>query len=348
MLYLILSSVIVAVLTLLSAQPTYVINGQVRDNTGKPARGVRVCALAEDCDPTKPGAIPCALSDLHGKFTITVNKASKYKLTYGDSATGHWGTLLPFFRQPSGSLPEVMLGDHNVTASITLSMLPKNGLLVGKSVDTQTGLPIESVELILCHVANPEICWRTNAKSADGKFTVPTPHVPFTLRIKAIGFNDWLAPNGEQQETPITVSPETQAELSVFLNRTEASAGRAISETEKQIGVNLTAPVQLSPANDSVFDHYPRLTKLEWSSVEGAVSYTVEVDYCEGGRRKKPVCLSPQPLILMINPATSGIVSTRYEFNFVGAQPGRWRVWALDKEGREGFKSPWRSFVYLR
>ena len=32
---------------------------------------------------------------------------------------------------------------------------------------------------------------------------------------------------------------------------------------------------------------------------------------------------------------------------FVGAQPGRWRVWAVDKEGREGFKSPWRLFVYL-
>jgi len=34
------------------------------------------------------------------------------------------------------------------------------------------------------------------------------------------------------------------------------------------------------------------------------------------------------------------------EFSFVGAQPGRWRVWAVDKEGREGFKSPWRRYVY--
>lgn len=48
------------------------------------------------------------------------------------------------------------------------------------------------------------------------------------------------------------------------------------------------------------------------------------------------------------NPPASGIVSTTYEFEFVGAQRGRWRVWALDKEGREGFKSAWRSFVYLQ
>ena len=113
-------------------------------------------------------------------------------------------------------------------------------------------------------------------------------------------------------------------------------------------GVNLAAPVQLSPANDTVFDHYPRLTKLKWSPVEGAASDSIEVDYCDGRQRQKPVCVNPQPLRMTNNPATSGIVSTTYEFFFVGAQRGRWRVCALDKVGREGFKSPWRSFVYLQ
>lgn len=349
MLYLILSSVIGAVLTLLAAQPTYIIDGQVQDNAGKPACGVRVCALADDFDPTKPHVvIPCALSDSQGKFAITVNKASKYILVYDDTANGRWSTYLSFFRQPSAPMPEVMLSNDNVRASITISMLPKNGLLVGKSVDTRTGLPVESVEFILCHAANPEICWRINAKNSGGNFTVPAPHVPFTLKIKAIGFDDWLGPNGEPRETPITVAPETKAELSVFLTRTDAAAAKSISETEKLTGVNLAAPDQLSPAKDTVFDRYPRVTKLKWSPVEGAVSYSVEVDYCAGGMRKKPVCVNPQPLKLTNNPPTSGILSTTYEFEFVGAQPGRWRVWALDKEGREGFKSPWRSFVYLR
>src|ERR671912_446819 len=130
MLYLFLSSVIVAVLTLLTAQPTYIINGQVQDHTGKAVCGVRVCALAEDFDPNKPNvAIPCALSDSQGKFTITVKKTSKYKLVYDDSTNGRWSTYLSFFRQPSAPTPEVMLDDDNVTASITISMLPNNGLL---------------------------------------------------------------------------------------------------------------------------------------------------------------------------------------------------------------------------
>ncbi|HSE15702.1 MAG TPA: hypothetical protein VLB46_01535 [Pyrinomonadaceae bacterium] len=347
--YLILSSVIVAALTLHVAQPAYTIIGQVQDNTGKPACGVMVCALAEDFDPGKPNIfIPCAYSDPQGKFAIAVSNAGKYKLVYSDGGNGHWPTHFPFFRHPSAPLPEVMLGDDNVTASITISMLPRNGLLVGKSVDIKTGLPVESVEFILCHAANQEICWRTDAKNAGGNFTVPAPHVPFTLKIKANGFDDWLGPNGGPKESPITVAPETNSELSVFLNRTEASKGRAISETEKLSGVNLAAPVQLSPANDTVFDHYPRRTPLKWAPVEGAVSYTVEVDYCDGRYRTRPVCINPKPLKIRTNPATAGIVSTTYDFDFVGAQRGRWRVWALDIEGREGFKSPWRSFVYLQ
>ena len=348
MLDLIFSSVLAAVLTLFAPQPAYLIDGQLQDNAGKPACGVRVCALAEDFDPSKPNVvIPCSISDSQGKFAITVNKASKYRLVYDDSVHGHWATFQPFFRA-SSPLPEVVVGEHNVTASITFSMLPRNGILAGKSVDTKTGLPVEDVEFVMCHAANPEICWRTNAKRSNGIFLVPAPHVPFTLRIKAAGFDDWIGPNGEAKEAPITVASGGIAELSVFLKRTEAAAETSISDSEKVTGVNLAAPNQLFPGSRTVFEHYPRRTTLKWSPVEGAVSYSVEVDYCEGGKNNRSVCVNPQPLRLTNNPPMSGIANTTYEFEFVAAQPGRWRVWALDKDGREGFKSPWRVFIYLR
>ena len=112
--------------------------------------------------------------------------------------------------------------------------------------------------------------------------------------------------------------------------------------------MHLPAPVQLSPAEGAVFDHYPRVTKLSWSPVEGAVSYAVEVDSCAGGVKDKQACLNPQPLRIKSNAPTSGIVNTAYEFTFGGMQTGRWRVRAVDKEGREGFKSSWRQFIYLR
>jgi hypothetical protein len=349
MINLISASLIAALISLFSAQSNYIITGQVNDNTGKAVCGVRVCAFAADFDRAKPSVVvPCALSDERGQFTIVVNEASTYKVSYDYSARGFYPPSNAFFRQPSTPIPEVVLDDANVRAWVTISMLPKNGLLVGKSVDAKTGLPVESVEFKMCHAANPEICWQTSAKSASGTFTIPAAHVPFILRAKADGFDDWLSPNGEDKEAPITIPPETRAEVAVFLKRSATSAGKAVSDAEKQPGVHLAAPVQLSPADDTVFNEYPRLTKLEWSPVEGAVSYAVEVDYCAGGLRDRPGCVTPQPLRIRNNPPTSGIDATTYEFYFVGAQPGRWRVWAVDKEGREGFRSPWRRFVYLK
>jgi hypothetical protein len=40
--------------------------------------------------------------------------------------------------------------------------------------------------------------------------------------------------------------------------------------------------------------------------------------------------------------------ATEYQFEFPGAQPGRWRVWAVDGRGKEGPKSDWRTFRYTR
>jgi hypothetical protein len=43
-----------------------------------------------------------------------------------------------------------------------------------------------------------------------------------------------------------------------------------------------------------------------------------------------------------------GVVGTQYTFNFVGANPGRWRVSAIRADGAEGPKSPFRVFRYTR
>ena len=93
----------------------------------------------------------------------------------------------------------------------------------------------------------------------------------------------------------------------------------------------LNAPAPLTPADGAVFGHYPRSTTLTWEAVPGASAYVVEVEYDGGGW----------------TPLTSEMLtSTSFTFDFVGMQPGRWRVWALDGDGVEGDKSPWRVFEY--
>lgn len=104
---------------------------------------------------------------------------------------------------------------------------------------------------------------------------------------------------------------------------------------------SLSAPVQISPADGSAFDHYPRSTTFQWSPVSGAETYTLEVDcyhccvtdgWCEDTG-------SPWHIV-------PGITGNSYSFNFVGKQSGRWRVWAVKATGEEGPKSRWWSFEY--
>ncbi len=107
--------------------------------------------------------------------------------------------------------------------------------------------------------------------------------------------------------------------------------------------VTLSAPRQISPGNGKSFDVYPRTTELRWARVGGAASYTVEIDClhcCQSGRWCSDVS-KPWKL-------AADLSSTRYRFNFVGAQPGRWRVWAVDRQGNAGRKSSWWEFKYTR
>ncbi len=105
---------------------------------------------------------------------------------------------------------------------------------------------------------------------------------------------------------------------------------------------SLSAPKPISP-NGTVFNHYPRNTMLRWSPVRGAVSYTVEID-CYHCCQSNQWCSNIGGRTRIV----PNINSTSYRFQFVGAQPGRWRVWAVDTAGRKSPKSSWYQFRYTR
>ena len=116
-----------------------------------------------------------------------------------------------------------------------------------------------------------------------------------------------------------------------------------MSGAKEAVDGGLATPQQISPADGAVFDIYPRETRLEWSRVSGAANYSVEVDCmhcCTSGQWCTDVGKTYQ--------VKEGLSAPNYTFNFVGAQPGRWRVWALDSAGKAGAKSPWREFRFTR
>lgn len=123
------------------------------------------------------------------------------------------------------------------------------------------------------------------------------------------------------------------------------------STEDKQVTVNVTAatpstPTQLSPANGSTFSHYPRHMTLAWSAVTfpGGVTYSVEIDCfhcCASGQWCTEVGATWK--------VVTGLASTTYEFDFVGARPGRWRVWAVSNDtGAESPKSNWWTFEFTQ
>lgn len=108
-------------------------------------------------------------------------------------------------------------------------------------------------------------------------------------------------------------------------------------------GEDQRIPAHLEPADGTIFNHFPRDTILRWAPVSDAASYTVEIDCfhcCEDGAWCTDVGEAWS--------IRSGLSTTSYNFSYVGAQPGRWRVWIIDQNGIQGPKSEWWEFEYTR
>lgn len=334
-------SLVVAAALAQSPAP-YTISGQVVDQGMQAVAGVRVCAIPVVGDRPDKG-VYCGTSDDDGKFVIMERDRGRFKLIYEKMSDGYIPQRWAFHRNPSVQIPEVMVDDLNRSASALVVLAPRSGVLTGKAIDFSTGLPLEDIRITLCRTADPGNCYQEPFKNAEGKFRVLTSHEPFTVRIAADGFEDWIGPDGsEKDSTPFFVASAQSLDLQVVMRRRTGAEGKAISDAEKPRWAHLPAPVQLTPADAERIDAFPRATKLEWSPVEGAVSYKAEVDFC---KNRNPECINPQPLAFKVSPP---LTEPSFQFNFIGAQAGRWRVWAIDKDGREGFKSPWRTFIYLR
>jgi TonB family protein len=101
----------------------------------------------------------------------------------------------------------------------------------------------------------------------------------------------------------------------------------------------LEAPALLSPPDGSAFYTFPRRLVMRWGPVEGAARYHVMVDYFDGTGWNSDRTGGVVHPVLELNAPT-------YALDFVGDQPGRWRVWAVDATGRLGEKSPWRTFTW--
>ena len=102
-------------------------------------------------------------------------------------------------------------------------------------------------------------------------------------------------------------------------------------------GSPFVAPKLLQPVDNALFDHYPRTTTLQWTPVQGAARYLVEVEILTFRGPWQPQASLPSDVT----------DATVFVFDFEGTQTGRWRVRGLDAAGLPGPPSAWRRFTYL-
>jgi tetratricopeptide (TPR) repeat protein len=115
-------------------------------------------------------------------------------------------------------------------------------------------------------------------------------------------------------------------------------AARKLSDGDPS-NPNLSAPKLLFPVEKAQINVFPRRTVCTWEPVAGAASYIFEWDYSADGAWKQE---SKNERL------GYSIAGTSFFFDFVGKQPGRWRVSAVDADGRRGPASEWRTFEYLQ
>lgn len=302
----------------------YSITGVVVDGDGKPMPDVRVNAAYLGL---RWAGKLSAISGSDGSFILGVPKPESYVLTYARQDSSSISTYNRFYYVSDDFRPEVVVEEDRPAPKVTLRFPQTFGSLKTVVQDAELKRRIPTAQIKLCRLKAPNYCYTPTSKD----LSVAAPDTAFILQVSAEGYEDWDMP------FPSGVPARTSKEVAINLVRTSPSRSK---------GTRLAAPEILSPADGTDLYMSKRITKVEWVPVVGAESYTLDIEFCDGMAPRSRGCVDPHPLQFPGWEPTSGIKTTSYEFNFIGAQPGRWRVWAVDSEGRPGSKSDWYTFFY--
>ena len=334
------------------AQSSYTIRGELRDQAGNLFSGANVCALKKTGTVVNVRDRICAESDTQGRFNISLSEPGTYQVIADKISEGYMPSYYPFYRDANAAIPEVTLSEGNANQTVSVKMPLKSGLITGKVIDEATDQRVSNFVVWTWQARDPTARTHETVNGQSGMFRMFAPSVPFRMRVVAEGYEDWVMGGGvlvsqagaKKGPGSLLIRSDGKTDFAIYLKRKNAMAGAAPDITR------LPAPIQLSPADNQVFDIFPRHTRLEWNPVDGATSYAIEVESCWARSAEEMKRLPDDGEC--INPSSYeekyGLQDTNYEFVFKGAQPGRWRVWAVDKNHKSGTKSPWRSFNYLK
>ena len=109
-------------------------------------------------------------------------------------------------------------------------------------------------------------------------------------------------------------------------------------------GVNVSGVTLNAPQNGAILGNFPRTTNLTWTSAPGSTGYDVELAYCDGGSYNVESTTPDYGCTNWVTYPLVNVPNSNYSFDFVGAQPGRWRVRPTYPGGAVG---PWSDYSYF-
>jgi hypothetical protein len=217
---------------------------------------------------------------------------------------------------------------------------------VHEPFDFESGFPNPLINIsVICSVdegsgsfpsnpaGGPPVTQATVATDANGIATCPG----WTLGSVGTNTLHVIAPS---IDNGLIAVEEVQGEGGVVPNPITLSNTATFTAT----GLSLAIPQQIAPENLSTFNIFPRTTNLSWTQVPGAVGYQVDMAFCESWTMPDyPNTCTVWTAYPLVNAE-----GTSYTFDFVGAQPGRWRVRAVFPNQVVSDYSSFRYFLYLQ
>ena len=213
-------------------QPRYpasdgVIQGRVLNDQGKPILGARVVAL-----PMGPGGglVPVTYTNRRGRFLFRGMTPQEYALY---SLKENKASQMIFDRHFSNDprVVRVPVQEHQTIKGVELQLLPRQATISGQMVDSETGRPVETAQLKLCHFGSAPSCFLDHlnkggcdecvflpANRSQGGFSQLAPsNIPLTIKVSAPGYEDWYYGNGSNRQEPFALAPGENRKLAITL-----------------------------------------------------------------------------------------------------------------------------------
>lgn len=171
-------------------QQSAMINGTVFDHENQPLAGAEVIAVS-----SRPsiGRRPQSVTNAAGNFTIGGLHPGTYYIEAKKESEGYVSNRSSFASAGLAELPEITIAGTEILSGVAVRLGPKAARLTGEIFGGKNRAPVENAQIILRRSDNPNHFLSTGPNDAHiwNRFSILVPPRPFTVQVKAAGYEDW-------------------------------------------------------------------------------------------------------------------------------------------------------------